>query len=64
MTDSDPEDGQPGGAAATGNAGDRTRARSVFDRARGRTENPIADPAGNARPHRRAMAPRSRSQIR
>jgi len=40
------------------------RARSVFDRARGRTENPIADPAGNARPHRRATASRSRSETR
>jgi len=40
------------------------QARSVFDRARGRTENPIADLAGNARPHRRAAAPCGRSEIR
>jgi len=40
------------------------QARSVFDRARGRTENPIADVAGNARPHRRAAAPCGRFEIR
>jgi len=33
-------------------------------RSRDRTENPVADPAGNASPHRLAAAPRRRSETR